>query len=438
MCRELGELRQSVTEYAKGFDAHALIPSQAAEVVAICSRIEASVAAIRAMAAAVAAEGQTWKQEGYRSAAEQMADRTGTGTGGMRRAMDTGRRLLSQPVVAQAALAGDLSAEQAALVAQGAEADPSAADGLVERARTLSLGELREEVARVRAAATDLEARRQRIHAGRRLRWSQDLDGASHTHAAGHPEDAATLHRVVVAIRRRLNLISREQGRCETIEALDYDALMTLARVCLGEDAVLDLTELVSLGLFPQLQAGHLPGLSDDVAPGGSSPSAESRRKKKVAGSPPRVIVRVDLDALLRGVPLEGELCEIVGYGQIPVSVVEDLLSQGNTFLYGLLTKGEEVLSVYHSRRRPNSHQSTALDFLYPSCAARGCNSRAALQSDHRVDWQRTRFTVLDLMDRLCPHHHRLKTEKNWALVDGRGKREFVPPDHPLYPGLRC
>src|ERR1700677_5009694 len=39
-----------------------------------------------------------------------------------------------------------------------------------------------------------------------------------------------------------------------------------------------------------------------------------------------------------------------------------------------------------------------------------------------------THITVLELLDTLCRYHHRLKTTKGWALVEGRGKRDFVPP----------
>ena len=35
---------------------------------------------------------------------------------------------------------------------------------------------------------------------------------------------------------------------------------------------------------------------------------------------------------------------------------------------------------------------------------------------------------MLDHLDLLCHHHHRLKTVDNWALVAGRGKRAFVSP----------
>jgi len=37
-------------------------------------------------------------------------------------------------------------------------------------------------------------------------------------------------------------------------------------------------------------------------------------------------------------------------------------------------------------------------------------------------------------MDRLCRFDHRLKTAEGWALVEGTGKRDFVPPGDPRHP----
>ena len=100
-----------------------------------------------------------------------------------------------------------------------------------------------------------------------------------------------------------------------------------------------------------------------------------------------------------------------------------------------MVTKGKDVAGVTHLGRRPNAAQQTALDWLFPCCAAEGCGTRAAhLQSDHRVDWSKTHVTVLDLLDRLCKFHHYRKTYHGWALVHGRGKRAFVPPDDPRHP----
>ena len=132
---------------------------------------------------------------------------------------------------------------------------------------------------------------------------------------------------------------------------------------------------------------------------------------------------------------MEGELCEMDGYGPIAVSVIEELMANGNAFVVGVLTRSEKLIGVLHHGRTPNAHQKSALDFLFPSCAVRGCSARAGLQSDHRLDWSKTKFTVLDLLDRLCPHHHRLKTNDGWGLVAGDGKRDFVAPSDPRHPG---
>ncbi len=72
----------------------------------------------------------------------------------------------------------------------------------------------------------------------------------------------------------------------------------------------------------------------------------------------------------------------------------------GGPILKAVVTKGKDVVNVTHLGRRPNAAQQTALDWLFPSCAAEGCGTRAAhLQSDHRVDWSKVHVTVLDLLD---------------------------------------
>ncbi|MGH9125348.1 MAG: hypothetical protein ACRDZ8_11570, partial [Acidimicrobiales bacterium] len=48
--------------------------------------------------------------------------------------------------------------------------------------------------------------------------------------------------------------------------------------------------------------------------------------------------------------------------------------------------------------------------------------------------WADTHITLLEWLDLLCTHHHRLKTIYGWALIAGTGKRAFVPPDDPRHP----
>jgi len=121
-------------------------------------------------------------------------------------------------------------------------------------------------------------------------------------------------------------------------------------------------------------------------------------------------------------------------YGPISVSALEDLLAGASPLVAAILTKGKAIAGVAHLGRAPTAHQQSALEWLYPSCAAEGCVSKARLERDHRVDWSKTHFTMFDLLDLLCSHHHDLKTRENWALVEGRGKRSFVSPEDPRHP----
>jgi hypothetical protein len=460
MCRQLDALGQSIAMLAQGFDPESLTLVEALAVVRRCTRIDASISSIKALAAAKVAEQNGWKADGYRSASDQLAHEAGMSPARARHMLETGRRLAGQPEVAKAALAGRLSAEQAALVAEGADANPAKADDLIEQATQISLSELGDAVARAKAEVTDLEDRRRRIHAKRSFRRWTDRDGAFHAHLFGQPEDGVGLWRALDPIRRRLIVLRRDLPERDSLDNLDYDALTTLAAIAAGrDDAELRLADLFDLGLFPQLEPSlHAYQGSDQLEPpriadqtelftdpvdpvpapttGRASPAGGGRRRriKRLAGSPTRVMIRVDLDTLLRGVPAEGELCEIAGHGPVPVSVIKDLAAQPSTFIVGVLTKHHQIQGIYHHRRRPNAHQNSALDFLYPTCAAKGCTARAGLQSDHRIDWAKTKYTVYDLLDRLCPHHHRLKSQKNWALIPGTGKRDFVPPNHPHHP----
>lgn len=494
MCRELRALRQSISDYAGRFDVHALVPSQAGEVVRECSRIEASIAAIKALAAAKSAEGTAWKHAGYRSPADQLAQETGMSPGRAKRALETGRRMAEQPEVAEAALAGDLSPEQADAVSDGAAANPDKAKELVDKAKEMSMPELNEEVARTKAAVTDLEARRRHLHENRSFRRYTDQEGAGHAHLFGNPEHNITVWEAIDPIRRHLVLRRRDSDHPrERFEAIDHDALMILASAATGKPAELSITDLLGLGLFPELDlstlgnrtpnATHAPpgevnppnahaprtiaprlrpdllsGLAGDNVPALADATprpadladlppfleadpdppptqpGSSKLRRKLAGRPVKLVIRVDYDVLLRGYPLEGELCDIPGYGPIAVSLIEDLMATGNVFIAVAFMKALEVKSVYHHGRRPNAYQKTALELIYPECAVKGCNVRYGLQYDHREDWVKTHYTVLDLLDGLCQHHHKLKTHKGWALVEGRGKRDFVPPDDPRHP----
>jgi hypothetical protein len=71
-----------------------------------------------------------------------------------------------------------------------------------------------------------------------------------------------------------------------------------------------------------------------------------------------------------------------------------------------------------------------------PKCANAACSSMF-VRIDHREPWVETKHTVLGELDPLCPHDHDLKTKHGWSLVEGTGRRAFVPPDDERHPRSR-
>ncbi len=389
MCERLAELRDAMGRYAAAFDASLLSGEQAGVAVIEAAAIERMAATVKGLAAARAADGGAWKRAGERSPAHHLARSTGTSVGQASETIATARRLGKLPAVDAAARAGSLSAQQAAAVADAAAVDASAADRLLAKAATSSLAELREECARTKAAALpDPEARRAKIHDERFLRTWGDAEGGWNLRMRDNPEVGAAIMAALLPIRDRLFRTARSEGRSEPSEAYAADALAQA--VC--------------------------------------APASRPAR------SGAKTIVRIDLPALLRGRVIEGEVCEIAGFGPVAVSAVRELLDSGDPFLAAVVTDGEAVVGVAHLGRRATAKQQTALEWLYPTCAAEGCSASTWLETDHRVDWAASHMTVLDLLDRLCPHHHDLKSLDGWRLVEGRGKRAFVRPDDPRHP----
>ncbi len=386
MCLSLSELHQAMSAYAGSFDTALLRSTDLPLVVQQAGAIEKMAAVVASMAAARLARVERAGSEAQ--AVEQLAQASGTSRAKALRALEVAKRLASQPEVAAAARRGELSRDQAEIVSEAAEANPSATGGLLELARAASLSELAAGAARARAGAEDLLARWERTYQGRGLRQWSDTGGTWHLKAQGLPEDGAKVMAALQALADQCFEEARREGRRERPEAYAYDALVRLA-------------------------SGHGP-----------------------AKAGYEVMIRVDLEALLRGHPADGETCEVAGFGPVPVGVVAAILETESPFLKAIVAKGKDIVGVAHLGRGPNAHQRSALDWLFPTCAAEGCGVRASfLETDHRLDWARSHFTVFDLLDRLCRRHHAMKTHEGWALVAGSGKRAFVPPGDPRHPG---
>jgi hypothetical protein len=430
MYERLVEVRGQLAELVTAVDPDAVSGSTARELWAEFDRIERLGAAGKTLLARRVAATHRADRSGSRTAAEELARKAGTTAGTAKDAVDTSQRLADQPELDQAVRRGEVSPVQAALVSAAAAADPSAGQRLVELAPRVSVAELRAECARVTAAADpDPEATNRRIHAQRRLRHYRDGEGGWNLSARGTAHAGAAFVTVLNAITDTLFTAARRAGRNEPVEAYAFDALMTMADHTAESTTTADPKAWGGAGSAGR--AGD-PGIAS--AAGGESGSGCATRPRPSTSPRYLGLLRVDVAALRRGRVQGGELCELAGVGPIPVSGAKELL--GEAIVKLVITDGVDVLNVTHLGRGPTAAQRAGLLWMNPSCSVDGCH-RTRVEWDHREPWAQTRHTRLDGLDPLCSFHHDLKTRFGWALVPGKGKRAFVPPDDPRHPSYR-
>jgi hypothetical protein len=386
MCQALSDFRREFSSFARCLDPSLLARADLEAALLHLAAIEKAAATLASLVAArMAAAGKAGPA--HRQAARCLASASGTSLKEAQRAICSAEKMVTQPDVEAAARAGLLSRQQAAIVSEAAELNPAATTSLLASATTVSVSELAGKAASAKAAVTGLEAWREQVHRARSLRSYTDATGVWHLHAQGLPEDGARVMAGLQPVNERVFAQARRDGRREPPEAYAFDALVEMA-----------------------------------TCGGGGVAAAD-------------IVFRVDLAAFFRGYPEDGEVLEVAGFGPTSAQAVADILKHGTPFLKAVLTKGKDVVGVVHLGRRPNAYQKTALDWLYPSCAAEGCGVRTDwCQTDHRRPWASTHFTFLGLLDRLCRAHHAMKTNEGWALVEGKGKRPFVPPHDPRHP----
>src|SRR6202035_5079916 len=106
--------------------------------------------------------------------------------------------------------------------------------------------------------------------------------------------DGPRLWRMLDPIRRHLNILRRDGPTPnERLDALDYDALMVIADIAAGKDGELAFTDLLDLGLFPQLDT-PLPAPTSTptpaglpTTPGATTPGAPNRSPARPPLPPP-------------------------------------------------------------------------------------------------------------------------------------------------------
>jgi hypothetical protein len=390
-------------------DVDDLGPRPAEELVAAAAQLSHAAAALAARAARRAGQTEAHRRCGDRTEAHHLARVSGLGLGAAKTALEVVASADELAATGAAFRRGDLSVRQAAAICGAALVDRRAEPRLLRLAKARGIGQLEDECARIRAAAApDDEAERHRNARSARGAWRhQHRDGSAEIRFRSSADDVAEIWATVSAYRERLFRAGQggSGGERATFDQRSADAVLDMARAAAGRSGVAQ-PELPLDGIEPARPAANVK----------------------------KIVVRVDLAALLRGYPAEGEVCEIPGYGPIPVAAVTDMLATGNPFLAAVVTKGTDVATVAHLGRDPTAHQRTALEWLNPRCRAEGCDRTIGLELDHRIDWAATEVTLLDWLEWMCTHHHDLKTHHGWRLVQGTGIRPFVPPDDPRHP----
>jgi hypothetical protein len=378
------QLRRLLAE----FEPDRLDGAGARSLVEAFGELERLSAAGKSLAARQVVATGAWQQGGgHRDAADWLAAATGATIGAARTTLETSSRLTSLPSTEAALRAGVLSSAQVEAIADAAVVDPGAELDLLERSGHDGVRGLRNECARVKAAAwVDEDARYGRIRAARSLRAWTDDSGAGRIDIRGPLDATATVLAALAPFTRALFDQARADGRRERHDALAFDALVALAE----------------------------------------APTSESDGAVRAI----TVVVRIDHAALVRGHTEPGEVCEIVGSGPIPVAVASRLLD--DAFLKAVVVDGTDVRTVSHLGRTIPARLRTAVEELHRECDLEGCHVSENLEIDHNQPVEDHGPTELANLGRLCLHHHHHKHRHRLRLAGQPGRMHFVPSPNPV------
>jgi hypothetical protein len=379
--------RNTVAKAVRALDVDVLDPARAEQLVDVFAEIERLGAAGKALAAKRVTDAERWRLSGEPSAADWLAKKTGSSVGAARGALEAAASVAPGSKLDEALRSGALSMPQAEAVAAAVAADPSAEDDLLARASVQPLAKLKDDCARVRAAATDEAARHARIHRRRSFRAWTDADGARCGMWKLTPELGAEVERALKPFADAAFEAARRAGEREPAEAYAADGIVAMARAVSGGDA----------------------------------PVRERKRRRREA------IVLVNLESLQRGSVASGELCEIPGVGPVPVDVARDLL--GDALLRIVITDGVDVLTAVHAGRLASDVQRTAIQVRQRGRCLRPPCSHGIDQIDHVTGFCVTGAVTLDDLGGLCAFDHALKTNHGHVYRHGDRGWEWHRPD---------
>jgi len=402
-------------------------------------------------------ESGVWRDGGHRSSAVMLAELEGVPTGQARNTLEVGRRLPELPGTEAALRGGELSGPKVTELSGAAVLDPTSEGLLLAGAGDQPLQTVKERCQRARATAArhDPVATVQRIHADRRFVSWTDSEGAFCFQGRDTVDRGAKILEQMQHTVGRLRAIGRtsppERGGPSASATLESDrALHADAFYLLMTARSLDPGTTSAEHPIPPLQrsrgigGSRSPSAPEDLGArageGGQCPpdglfaagfdgGAERRKRSgtdvfdskaapddELADRPATcsLMVRIDLEALLRGEVGPGEVCEIDNQGPIPVAMARDLAN--DSFLRLVFHRSGDIRAVSHLGRTINRRLRTALAHRDRTCVVPGCGVPFGLEIDHVVPFAEGGPTELENLALLCHHHHYLKTYEGWTL----------------------
>jgi hypothetical protein len=353
-------------------------------------KLERAVAAGKLGFAQRTAECMTWREQGHRSAADWLAQKTKSSIGEAISTLETAGSLPALPATQEALRQGALSVQQVREIAAAASADPKSEADLIEAAGYLSLKGLQYRTRLVKMNSMNQAEQVASIRKGRFLRHWFDQEGAFNLRARLTPDAGAE---VMSNVRCRALFVAEEARHAgmapEPQAAYEADALVALAVGDVRQDTF----------------QGHVGG----------------RRRQ------PDLVYHVNLESLRRGRVEDGELCEVPGVGPVPLAVIENVVGDAMTRL--VIDNGVDVTTVCHLGRTVPAPLETALEARDRTCVVPGCDVSLSLEIDHwKIPFAKGGPTELWNLARLCRFHHQMKTYEGYELREGPGRWEWVPP----------
>ena len=444
-----GEMEAALHE----LEPSSMIGTQPAAVLELLSRHERAVAAVRLRVTARASEMNHWQRQGFGSFEDWLAATFGTTTGQARRKTRTAKNLDNGSDRTANALAdGEISEDEAEVIADAADKNPTAEQELLDTAKNQNRShkDLQDRAADAKAAGEDEQARADRLRRGRRAGWGRDREGFWTLTGRFQPEVGAEMQARLAAEVDRIFDTARKAGTREPHDRYHADAVTNLV---LGRHGHHDhpRTDTTPAHDSAARSTGHQrPG--HDAQPAGhddtGAPTATTDPQRRTDPADPagglrlpdpatptpaptpgpaakELVLVVDLETLRRGCVRPGESCHIRGVGPVPVEVARRWVD--DAFVKAVIRDGDDIRLVHHFGRTINARLRTALDLVESTCAVPRCdNPRLEYHHlDRHADMGPTSWWNLG---RPCTGCHHLATHDGYRLAGTPGHRLWINP----------